>query len=490
MINAYLGLGAGVVPTPHSSLVTGYDFMASGANSVEGDLAAGLGAGATNDTLISPQGTPPAQSWTASQLSTALLGSRHDLIYLGGHFSANNTLAADYATTLNSTDLASSSVNLTNSIVFSGGCHSGYTIVNGDAVPNVTQPLDWTEAFAQHGATLIAGTGYQYGDTDFLAYSQKLYANFAHALRYGSGPVAVGNALVQAKKDYLSSNQSLQGIDAKALLESTLFGLPMLSVNLPAGRGLTPPSRVSHVNPTIQAPTNPGAALGLSWFDYSASPPLTSNPVQLKDANNNPLTATYLSGQDGVVTSPSVPALPLQQDNVDDLDPHDAGKVLRGVGFRGGTFSDLPGITPLTGTPATEQNGEHTPFVSSIFYPGKIWSVNYFGGLTGNGAGTQLMLTPAQYESDAPSSLTDIQRKYLVRLAAALLQRCDDRHERERDRLPGSRGAAHDRARRRLDERRKRELQGARRRRPGGGHRGGRGSRTPGSTRRTGPRST
>ena len=41
-----------------------------------------------------------------------------------------------------------------------------------------------------------------------------------------------------------------------------------------------------------------------------------------------------------------------------------------------------------------------------------MWSVNYFGGLNGGPADTQLMLTPAQYESDAPGSLTDIQRAY------------------------------------------------------------------------------
>ncbi len=89
---------------------------------------------------------------------------------------------------MNAEQLASSNVNLENSIVFSAGCHSGYNIVGNDAVPGVTQTLDWVGAFAQKQATLIAGTGYQYGDTDFLAYSEQLYADFSHALRYGTGP--------------------------------------------------------------------------------------------------------------------------------------------------------------------------------------------------------------------------------------------------------------------------------------------------------------
>ena len=64
------------------------------------------------DTLISPRARPPSASWTATQLQTQLFGKRHDLIFLGGHFSANNTLAADNSTTLTTDDLADSTVNL------------------------------------------------------------------------------------------------------------------------------------------------------------------------------------------------------------------------------------------------------------------------------------------------------------------------------------------------------------------------------------------
>ena len=110
---------------------------------------------------------------------------------------------------MDSSELAASSVNLENSIVFSAGCHSGYNIVDGDAIPNVTQPIDWVQAFAQKQATVIAGTGYQYGDTDFTAYSAKLYASFAQNLVAG-GTVAVGNALVAAKQQYLAGTPQLE----------------------------------------------------------------------------------------------------------------------------------------------------------------------------------------------------------------------------------------------------------------------------------------
>ena len=177
-------------------------------------------------------------AWTADAARRRSSSARrHDVVFLAGHFSANSALAADFTTSLLTTDLAASTTDFTNAIVFSAGCHSGYNIVDADAIPGVTQPLDWAQAFAQKKATLIAGTGYQYGDTDFLEYSERIYANFARQLRAGTGAVAVGEALVKAKLDYLATTPDIRGIHEKALLEATLFGLPMLGVNMPAGRG-------------------------------------------------------------------------------------------------------------------------------------------------------------------------------------------------------------------------------------------------------------
>ena len=180
MLDAYLSTTGGVVATPTRSLVTGYDFLADAARAVQTDLSAGTGS--LGDVLIAPNNISPQDpaAWNATAMKSALLGSRHDLIFMAGHFSANSALAADFSTSVLTTDLAASSVDLTNSIVFSAGCHSGYNIVDGDGVPGLTLGLDWTQAFAQKRATLIAGTGYQYGDTDFLMYSERIYSGFAH----------------------------------------------------------------------------------------------------------------------------------------------------------------------------------------------------------------------------------------------------------------------------------------------------------------------
>ena len=53
--------------------------------------------------------------------------------------------------------------------------------VDADGVPGVTLGLDWAQEMARQKATFVAGTGYQYADTDFLAYSAKIYAGLAIA---------------------------------------------------------------------------------------------------------------------------------------------------------------------------------------------------------------------------------------------------------------------------------------------------------------------
>ncbi len=421
MINAYLGLTGGVLPTPTSSLVTGYDFLTSAADSVQHDFAEGLGTNGRADSLITDQGIPTTtttlgtpsrdRSWTASDLSNTLFGSRHDLVFLAGHFSANDALAADYQTSLSTIDLDAHPDLFTNSLVISAGCHAGYNLLDADGVPGLTQGLDWPEAMAKQRATFISGTGYQYADTDFLAYSAKLYALLASQLRNGSGPVSLGQALVNAKQDYLAGVANLTGIDQKSLIESTLYGLPMTGVDLPAGR-TTVPANGAGITPA-PVPTGPGAVLGLKSAPLNLIPTLTTpgpKPVLDTAGNQTGVSFRWLTGADGVQSEPGLPALPKQIDDV----TSSTGEVLRGVGFVSGTYTDTPGVTPLTGAPTTEQNGIHTNFVSPVFFPQKLATVNYFGALDGNGTDgrTRLITTPAQYQSDPASTTTNTERAY------------------------------------------------------------------------------
>ena len=405
MLDAYNSLNNGTVPTPTSALVTGYDFLADAANAVSADF--GTGMGTPVDQLITAGGVSPQQrrdpnspttpySWTADELRAKLFGSRHDLVFLAGHFSANNALAADFSSTVLSTELANTRTDFVNSVIFSAGCHSGYNIVDGDGVPGVTEPLDWAQAAARKQATLIAGTGYQYGDTDFLEYSERIYSGFTKQLLAGSGPVAVGDALMRSKQAYLAATPDPRGIHRKALLESALFGLPMLSVDLPHRVPLTTDAPAVTEEP-VPAGT-PGSTLGLTVANTTILDATTRNTVPLVGIGTGPVTATYYSGTAGVVTNPAEPAIPLVSKNVTV-----AGKVLRGVGFRGGAYSDQT-VVPLTGAATTELRGVHTPFVSPVFFPMRLATVNYFDALSGGS--TRLLVTPAQHRA-LPGSATE-----------------------------------------------------------------------------------
>ncbi len=162
--------------------------------------------------------------------------------------------------------------------MLSAGCHSGYNIVDGDGRPRCQSPFDWTQRMAQQHAVLIGGTGYQYGDTDFLEYSERLYLDLAKRLREGTGPadpaVAIGTALALAKQDYLASLTTLSGIDQKAVLEATLYGLPMTGFDAPGRAPLD--SQASAASPTAVT-TGPGQTLGLYADDLDVDTPLDAD---------------------------------------------------------------------------------------------------------------------------------------------------------------------------------------------------------------------
>ena len=157
------------------------------------------------------------------------------------------------------------------------------------------------------------------------------------------------------------------------MLEATLFGLPMLKVNMPADRIPTlPPGGI--INATLVDASAPAASLGLHTHTLSlTSLALDSNTQVLKSLPSGPaLTARWLSGPNhGVVTNPGQPALPLVDVNVT---PTDGSLVLRGGGFRGGAFTDTNGIVPLTGAATTELRGVHGPLLSPVFFPMRMWT--------------------------------------------------------------------------------------------------------------------
>ena len=82
------------------------------------------------------------------------------------------------------------------------------------------------------------------------------------------------------------------------------------------------------------------------------------------------MTATWLSGPDGVVTNPAEPALPLAV-RERDADGREHRPPRRRLPRR--HVHRLARSCPLTGAPTTELRGVHAPFVSPVFFPMRLW---------------------------------------------------------------------------------------------------------------------
>ena len=200
VLAAYLSDADGVV-SASSSLVTGYDFLSDAADAVSErprrrDRQCPGRADRAEQHLAHRSGLVERRR---SQRRAA----RHDAPRPGV---PRRSLQRDKCARgrlhhhgLDDAELAASTTDFTNSIVFSAGLSLRLQHVDPDASASVNQ-LDWAQALARKGATLIAGTGYQYGDTDFIMYSEQIYAGFAHQLRAGqrAGVGRAGAAAVQA----------------------------------------------------------------------------------------------------------------------------------------------------------------------------------------------------------------------------------------------------------------------------------------------------
>jgi hypothetical protein len=88
------------------------------------------------------------------------------------------------------------------------------------------------------------------------------------------------------------------------------------------------------------------------------------------------------------------------------------GTVLRGVGFRGGSYKDVFNILPVTGAPTTEAIALHLSWQTPYLHPTRLDNSNYLGALIDGQQ--RILFTPAQHMAD-PATLNDSVRKSIRR---------------------------------------------------------------------------
>ncbi|MEX1195549.1 MAG: hypothetical protein WED85_10870, partial [Dehalococcoidia bacterium] len=252
---------------PRTSLTTGYDFLADGADDIDATLGAIV---PQADELIHHPGDldPP---WTADDLEEALnpgAGYPADIVSLNAHFDHYRVLPADEDArgqdddTFSTADMATfPAERLKGRILFSMGCHSGLNVPDTLTGSPLT---DWVQELSRQSAVFIGNTGYGYGDTELVALSERLMSLVADRL---DSTMTIGQALTFAKQEYFAGLGVYGVYDEKVISEATFYGLPMYRVG---------PTDVPPPAPPAPLPTEIDPATGLESASIASTPIFSS----------------------------------------------------------------------------------------------------------------------------------------------------------------------------------------------------------------------
>jgi hypothetical protein len=307
-----------------TATVLGYDFLSDGSEEIADTLELTNAADGTPlpvDRDLASGG--PGDGWTKQDAVDRVdAAGRNALVSLNAHFDhyralpaigdkdplfTDNLLAADVAKALEGRELEQS-------LIFSMGCHSGLS-VSDITIGNTTD--DWAQTLGDAGSLYIGNTGYGYGDTKIVAYTEHLMSLFARQVTspfdLGDGTTVssstVGQALTWAKNEYISGLQTFSVYDEKAVMESTFYGLPFYRV------GTTP---APLPEPVVNEPVPD--ATGTESIEQTVQTGGVAGPVSTS------LGTTYYAnldddGNELVIAAPGRPIQPKQVSDISVIDP-------------------------------------------------------------------------------------------------------------------------------------------------------------------------
>ncbi|TMB98887.1 MAG: PKD domain-containing protein [Chloroflexi bacterium] len=384
-----------------SGLVTGYDFFKDGADAI----AAGLGAKLNVKTLIN-------DTWSADDLRCRLLGQAagsltgcstpsvsapmaHFLHYAA--LSANGFGTNNFGDIVNGSQVAAAggaTPALQRKVVFTIGCHGGFNVPDRASQPadgglGIDPSLDFAQAMARQRAVFIASTGYGLGDDQGLGGHELLLRNFSQEVV--KGDVFIGNALTKAKSGYLLSLLSMTPYDEKTSIETTMFGLPMYQVKVPAGTGSVQTLQPQTAQENFTLTVNDGGVA--TTTTYPIEDVTTAQGHYLKAAGDTQVT----------------PFRAIEPRVVIPLPP---GNPAQGVVIKSGSYTDVSGFDPVISLPTQDwlldQSEPQTCL--NAFWPAVPATINTLD----SGGAQSLVITPGQFRctSGTAATVSGIQRKY------------------------------------------------------------------------------
>ena len=288
---------------------------------------------------------------------------------------------------LTPTDLPS---DLTGGVLFTIGCHTGLNVADTfvATTSEAVRKSDWAQGVASRGGVLAANTGFGYGDSETVAYSERLMADFAANL---NGQMTVGQALMFAKQS--SVHLPMAVVDAKVMQEATFYGLPMYRLgaggtSAPAVLPTAPSTGTTNTDGTLQSDSFTG----------------TRHLVAQTGGRG-----TWYGVQDGTgpVQAPlAIPGRPLQPETTDSYSQRTDGQVAHGVVVEGLTThvtSTDGSFNPVYST-ATPDSSSSQPEPQTVgaFFPATL--ANVVERATPAGIKDVVVLHPGQFRSGGPDS--------------------------------------------------------------------------------------
>ena len=386
VVNAFLGQP---LLEPKDALVTGYDFLLDQADTItESMITQGVNVISATQFINN--------TWDGQDYLDDVIGNSNiDLLSLNSHYEHYrffpNALPDVFATDISGT-------NYNGTVVFSVGCHSGLNI------PDVgtSADRDWPQAYSAQEASYFGNTGYGYGDSDLVAYSEALMANYVNALgNWSEGPQTIGNAMRMAKQQYYNelAGGSFSNYDEKVMEQMTLYGLPMLRINMPVTTSLSLWGKSAVASAPVQRVEGSG--------DLTVTPlsfEFTFDEHTLFDSMSSLLGNYYtVAGEDGVHVAGGRPIQPRTSVSVSQPD-----NLAHGALMVGGSFTEIPNFNPAVSQLITEEVGyiqEEPLFPLDYYYPVALGSINRYLSIEGESV-ERLVMIPGQFAATGGSSET------------------------------------------------------------------------------------
>ena len=352
---------------PTTGLVVGYDFLDDGSEAIAADLSGAL---SVDDEFGS---SLDDDSWTADDLAEKLFpadGSpTPDVISLNAHFDHRRALPALDNTNKTEVDLfdattvfAAAPDALTGRITFSMGCHSGLAV--SDSTIGVLAD-DFAQGFTRQGGIYVGNTGYGYGDTETVAYSERLMDLFAEELVNPilfDRPTTAGQALQFAKNSFFAELGNVSVYDEKALMEATFYGLPFYRVSLEPEAPKPTPTTTTQIDPIT----------GDRVATFSITPVNEEIPRRV-DGDGTKYVNRNEAGDPLELKTPFNPAQPLELLDVSVVDPDDPTSLdllARGAIVTGLNSTYVSPVDPIIVRPVADDSAtQPEPIVGDVVFP-------------------------------------------------------------------------------------------------------------------------